>query len=94
MQRLTLYALFLGMAVLPLAGLVPAQPAPPGSPDDCRASELQGLVGQPSVVLERMRFAQVVRVIHYGMPVTMDFNPARLNIQLDQRDVIERVSCG
>ena len=41
-----------------------------------------------------MRFSQDVRIIEYGMAVTMDYNPERLNIQLDRRDVIERVNCG
>ncbi len=70
-------------------------PLPPGPvADQCGASALQYLVGQPGVVLDGMRFSQEVRVIEYGMAVTMDFKPDRLNIQLDQRDVIERVSCG
>lgn len=62
--------------------------------DACGAGELQYLVGKPGVVLDGMRFSQPVRVIGYGMAVTMDYNPARLNILLDRLDVIERVSCG
>jgi Peptidase inhibitor I78 family len=33
-------------------------------------------------------------VIQYGMAVTMDYSATRLNIWLDRRDVIERVTCG
>ena len=67
----------------------------PGDPADaCHASELQYLVGQPGLVLDGMRFSQELRVIAFGMAVTMDYNPARLNIQLDRREVIERVTCG
>ena len=62
--------------------------------DACHASDLQYLVGQPGAVLDGMRFSQELRVIKHGMAVTMDYNPARLNIQLDQQDVIERVTCG
>ncbi len=69
-------------------------PSPDPGPDACRASELQYLVGRPGVVLDGMRFSQDLRVIQYGMAVTMDYNPYRLNIWLDRRDVIERVTCG
>lgn len=75
-------------------GCVMVVPDPGVPADDCGASELQYLVGQPGVVLNGMRFSQDVRVIEYGMAVTMDYNPERLNIQLDRRDVIERVNCG
>ena len=60
----------------------------------CGADDLQYLVGNPGVILDGMRFSQDVRVISYGMAVTMDYSPTRLNIWLDRRDVIERVTCG
>jgi hypothetical protein len=67
-------------------------PTPPvGS---CGADALQALVGQPAAVLETMRFGQVVRVIHPGMAVTMDYSPDRLNVEVDADKVIRRVSCG
>ena len=71
---------------------VPSQPA--DNLASCGADDLQYLVGRPGVVLDGMRFSQDVRVIQYGMAVTMDYNPYRLNIWLDRRDVIERVTCG
>lgn len=76
------------------AGCVILPPGYVDPTDACHASELQYLVGEPGSVLNGMRFSQEVRVIEYGMAVTMDYNPARLNIQLDRWDVIERVSCG
>ena len=82
------------LAPLIAAGCVPATKDPVDQADACHASELQYLVGQPGAVLHGMRFSQEVRVIAYGMAVTMDYNPARLNILLDRQDVIERVSCG
>ena len=81
-------------APLLAAGCVAIVPVPGEPTDACLAGELQYLVGQPGVVLNGMRFSQDVRVIEYGMAVTMDYNPERLNIQLDRRDVIERVNCG
>ncbi len=75
------------------ACVAPVPPVDPG-PDACGASELQYLVGKPGVVLDGMRFSQDVRVIQPGMAVTMDYSATRLNIWLDRRDVIERVTCG
>ncbi len=90
-MKASLFALL--ALTVPLGACVAPPPAQP-EPDDCRASELQDLVGQPEAVLNGMRFSQVLRVIEYGMAVTMDYNPARLNISLDQQERIERVSCG
>ena len=82
---------------VPLLGACVMDPVPM-PPDDnlssCGADDLQYLVGQPGVVLDGMRFSQDVRVIQYGMAVTMDYSPYRLNFWLDRRDVIERVVCG
>lgn len=72
----------------------PAPVPPEDTLSSCGADDLQYLVGRPGVVLDGMRFSQDVRVIQPGMAVTMDYNPARLNIWLDRRDVIERVTCG
>ncbi|MES2816950.1 MAG: I78 family peptidase inhibitor [Pseudomonadota bacterium] len=71
---------------------VPTRPA--DNLASCGADDLQYLVGRPGVLLDGMRFSQDVRVIQYGMAVTMDYNPTRLNFWLDRRDVIERVTCG
>lgn len=82
-------------APLVLAACVEPLPAPQPEPvGNCGAEVLQYLVGQPGVVLDGMRFSQGVRVITHDMAVTMDFQPQRLNIWLDRRDVIERVNCG
>lgn len=79
------------MSCTPIAAPV----APPmAGPDDCKASELQGLVGQDQGRLAVMKFAGPVRIIQPGMAVTMDFNPARLNIEIDAQGRISRVSCG
>jgi len=77
-----------------VAGCVTLPPVSGDPADACGAAELQYLVGKPGVVLDGMRFSHEVRVIEFGMAVTMDFNPARLNILLDRLDVIEKVSCG
>ncbi|MCU0828067.1 MAG: I78 family peptidase inhibitor [Tabrizicola sp.] len=77
-----------------LAGCVVTTPAPIEPTDACGASAYQYLVGKPGVMLDGMRFSQDVRVIQYGMAVTMDYRADRLNFRLDRRDVIEQVACG
>ena len=88
-------------AVLGIAGCVATPDVQEGPVIDplatenaCGADDLQGLVGQKASVLETMRFSQVVRVIRPGMAVTMDFSAERLNIEVDEAEVISRVSCG
>ncbi|WP_162302380.1 I78 family peptidase inhibitor [Tabrizicola thermarum] len=72
----------------------PQVPIDPTPIDSCGAVPYQNLVGKPGVILDGMRFSQEVRVIQYGMAVTMDYRADRLNFWLDRRDVIERVVCG
>ena len=76
---------------LPSVGGGGTTPAPE---DACGASGLQGLVGQPSAVLQTMRFAGPVRIIEPNMAVTMDYSAARLNIWLNGAGRIDRVTCG
>lgn len=90
---------FMPILILPLAlmGCVVIEPVPgPGTPveDACGASGLQGLVGQHSRVLRTMRFAGPVRIVEFGMAVTMDYSAERLNIWLDEDGFIDRVTCG
>lgn len=73
---------------------VPEQPDPLPPANACGADDLQGLVGKSARVLETMRFGQPVRIIRPGMAVTMDYSPARLNIEIDAAERIIRVSCG
>lgn len=96
----SLTGLVLGL-MLATAGCVPAGPVPddpaipfdPG-PDDCGASGLQGLLGQPEAVLQTLRFGQPVRIIRPGMMVTQDYMPTRLNIHIDAMGQIDRIVCG
>jgi len=78
---------------LPKGQVKPAPSAPVGA-DACGAAGLQGLVGQPEAVLKPMRFAQPVRVVHPGQPVTMDHAATRLNIDIDAKGRISALYCG
>jgi hypothetical protein len=87
------------IAVLALAGLSGlagcVEPQPDPMPPSCGAEGLQGLVGQREEVLASMTFgAGAVRVIRPGQAVTMDYNPRRINFELDGANRIVRVFCG
>ena len=70
-------------------------PLPPADPvDDCEASGVQDLIGKDRAAISGMRFAHPLRVIEHGQPVTMDFNPQRLNIQLARSGKITAITCG
>jgi len=81
------------LLALPLA-LVACVGEPRPAPDTCGASALSGLAGQHRKVLETMKFANTVRIIEPGMAVTMDYSETRLNIELDEKGTIARLSCG
>lgn len=80
-------------SVLALAACQPATPTLP--PDDaCGASGLQDFVGQPESVLAATTFPAPVRIIHPDTPVTEDYSPSRLNIDIGRDGRIARVWCG
>jgi hypothetical protein len=76
----------------------PSRPYPPRLAQ-CQADPGQQYVGQAAsddVVsqLQAATGAKTVRVLKPGMAATMDFRDDRLNLQLDEHDVIVKVSCG
>jgi len=65
----------------------------------CNAEPVQYLVGERITVelaeqARELSGANLLRVIHPQQPVTMDYNPQRLNIDIDDDDSIIRLSCG
>ena len=62
--------------------------------DQCGASGYADLIGQPSDIFASMTFPAPMRIIKYGMAVTMDYSPTRLNFDLDKSERIQRVWCG
>lgn len=81
------------LLAVPLALAACVEETPP-APDACGASALSGLVGQDRKVLETMKFATTVRIIEPGSAVTMDYSETRLNIELDEKGTITRLTCG
>jgi hypothetical protein len=92
------------MAVLALtgcAGLGGSASTPGASqpPANCDAAAAQFAIGQSfGPALERdvraRSGASIVRWLSPGQAVTMEFNPARLNLTLDGRSRITKVGCG
>lgn len=60
----------------------------------CGASQLDHLVGQNAHVLTDFGLPENRRVVRPGMAITMDYQPDRLNIGIDEDEVIDRIWCG
>jgi hypothetical protein len=73
---------------------VPVNPVPPAAEDTCGVAGLASLIGQPVARFSAQLREGPARVIRPGQPVTMDYNPLRLNILLDADDRIVGLSCG
>lgn len=92
--------------LLPLLALLGAcaaasaqRPVVGGSDQRCNAEGLTDLVGQQGTselaaeALKRSG-ARVLRWIQPGMAVTMDYRRDRLNVHLDEQNVVTRFSCN
>lgn len=92
----------LRLLILPLAlaacvaGPAPDRPLPPDgvAPASCGASRLEGFVGQPVAALNAQYLPETVRIIRPGDAVTEDYSPSRLNVVLDDKDIITEFWCG
>ena len=90
------------LAAALLAGCAssPGQDTPAAKGDGrCNAEAVQHLVDQriTAELAEETRVkagAEHLRVTQPNQPVTMDYNPQRLNIDIDDDDIIIRLSCG
>ena len=89
-------------------GEAPSAPPPPRvddaqSSDDaqmpCRLDAISSAVGTPLAdtseeALAKQSGAEQTRVLRPGDAATLDHRPERLNIHLNDNDVIEELSCG
>jgi len=100
MPRILPLSALLAAALLAGCASSPEQEAPAARSDGrCDAEPVQNLVDQriTTELAEQARKksgAEILRVTHPNQPVTMDYNPRRLNIDIDDADSIVRLSCG
>jgi hypothetical protein len=96
-------ALLLGLAACaspapeppPPAQPAPPPAAPPPAPDSCGAAEAQRLVGRPRTEIPVPLRPELQRVACTTCPVTLDYNPNRLNFFFDAATgIVREVRCG
>lgn len=80
----------------PPAPYRPAPPPPPPPPaDQCGAAEAQKYVGRSRTEIPIPVLPALQRVACTTCPVTMDYNPRRLNFFYDaQTGIVKEVKCG
>lgn len=95
---LTLGSLSIGCAGRETARPPGAEPALPAS-STCDATRAQFAIAErvSTALVERARIAAhagSVRVIRPSDAVTMDFSDSRLNVHLDEKDIVRSLRCG
>ncbi len=103
-MRVTIFAVAACVTVFVAAQaqvIIPNDEAEPGlpsvevpMPDTCGADGLQGLIGQSGEVARLLEFDGPARLLPPGTPMTMDMRLDRINIDIDEDDVITRIYCG
>ena len=89
----------LAMAMVVAAAPVGTYPVRGDTGHHCDAGKAKAVVGHtrsPAVERAALRLsgATIVRWIPKGSALTMDYRPDRLDLRLDRRGRIVRVSCG
>ena len=74
-------------------------PPPPSASASCDASKAQFALGQAASadLLERARTAAgagSARYLRPNQPITMEYLSSRLNLNLNDRDIVNGVGCG
>ena len=83
---------FLGAIFATLGGCVAHSGQEPT--DSCGAEGLKDLVGQNAEVLSEIALPENRRLLRPGMAYTMDYQPDRLNISIDEDGLIDRIWCS
>lgn len=65
----------------------------------CNADPAQTLVGQTAdenteQQAQQLSGSSIVRTLRPGQVITMEYNPERVNLRVDENDIIETVGCG
>lgn len=94
------FVILAALGGLTLAACAPTEgtdagPPPGDGADQCKAAQYQRYVGRNRSELPRQPDGERWRVTCTTCPVTMDYNPSRLNIVYDEATgVIRQVKCG
>jgi len=88
--------LSLAAAGLLTVACAPVEPMPPADgPSQCKADQYQRFVGRHRSELPPRPADETWRVTCTTCPVTMDYNPSRLNILYEESsEIIREVKCG
>jgi hypothetical protein len=70
-----------------------------GESGSCDSDRAQSLIGRPAssglgAEAQRLTGGRGIRWIQPGQAVTMDYRPDRINIELDAKNRVVRVTCG
>ena len=90
------------LTLLLLASCATPSPEPPafGDPNQaCNDDRLSSFIGSPATQqtgadMLRASGARTIRWVPVGGVITMDFNPTRLTVQLDQQNRVSAAKCG
>jgi len=89
------------LALAACASPPPLQAGDPASSDRavCDAAAAQWAIGKPATTdtIERVRVdshSRVIRMLHPGQMITMEFSAERVDIRVDGNNVILAVTCG
>lgn len=91
-----------GLALLALLAGCSSQPASQSTAEisgDCNVDNLSGVLGQIASAerieqTQQQANAKFLRVLAPGDAATLDYNPQRLNIHIDESETITRLTCG
>lgn len=70
----------------------PVLPEP--AADTCAALNYGGLIGRDGTTLERVLIMRQVRVLRPDSMMTMDYRPERINFEIGETGLIDRIFCG
>ena len=74
--------------------LIPPPAFPEESYDTCGGSQYADLIGQPDYALEKVLILDEVRILRPGDIVTMEYRMRRLNFEIDENGIIDRIYCS
>ncbi|MFO1164807.1 MAG: I78 family peptidase inhibitor [Paracoccus sp. (in: a-proteobacteria)] len=88
--------LFMTAALAALGACTMSEPPAPVAPDSsdlCKASQFQGLIGQPGTALKDLQLPAGTRIIGPTQAVTQDYRLSRLNFEIGKDGRIAKISC-